>query len=81
MISGFLSARECRTKVGSVYSSYKNVKVDEPQGSVLLLFLLGIYMCDFLCDSEADVTYCAVNTNRHHCESNMDYANPEEKCQ
>ena len=38
-------------------------------------------MCDFLCDSEADVTYCAVNTNRHYCESNMDYANPEEKCQ
>lgn len=49
---------------------------------MVLPFVGGIYICDdFISDSEVDIIYFAVNTNRHHCEFNMDYANPEEKCQ
>ena len=71
-------------KERSAYSSYENFqhRYINCRWSMVLPFVGGIYICDdFISDSEVDIIYFAVNTNRHHCESNMDYANPEEKCQ
>ena len=54
LINSFLSGRKHRTKIGPSYSSYLDLLVDVPQGSILgpLLFN-NIYMCNlFLCNCE-----------------------------
>ena len=84
LTSGLLSDKEYRTKETLSLQLHENFqhRYINYRWSMVLPFVGGMYICDdFISDSEVDIIYFAVNTNRHHCESNMDYANPEEKCQ
>ena len=72
LINSFLRGRKFRRKIGSSYSSYLDLLVGAPQGSILGSLLFNIYMCDrFLCDCESNINY-ADDTTIYTCEPNMD---------
>ena len=65
--------RKFRTKIGSSYSTYLDLLVSVPQGSILGPWLFNIYMCDlFLCDCETNIINYADDTTLYACEPNMD---------
>ena len=47
-LQSYLSDRQQRTKIGNTYSSWKDISLGLPQGSILGPLLFNIFLCDML---------------------------------
>ena len=62
-----------RVKIGSTYSSAKEISIGIPQGSVLGLLLFNIFINDlFLIEMESDICNFADDTTIYACDTSIE---------
>ena len=74
VISNYLTNRKQRTRINNSYSSWKDILLRVPQGSILDPILLSIFLSDlFLLIDDIDFTsYADDNTTYCGCDSTDD---------
>ena len=69
LIQSYLLNRQQRTKVNNTYSTYSDIILGVPQGSVLGPLLFNIYICDiYIYITDCDITSYA-DDNTPYCSS------------
>ena len=73
LVYSFLKNRMQRVKIGSTYSSAKEISIGIPQGSVLGPLLFNIFTNDlFLTEMESDICSFADNTTLYACDISIE---------